>query len=109
MPKSMKSMMDILYGPNGKRGRSCPDCESPMESDGTCSECGCGEGYEEEEEDDSEEEDMHRERMLEIRDDLQRLADKLSKLAGEGEESEAESENYMLPTVFAVRKMVAPK
>lgn len=48
-----------------------------MESDGTCSECGYGEEEEYEEEG---EDDGHMERMIEIRDDLQRLVDKLSKL-----------------------------
>ena len=67
-----------------KKGKSCPECESPLESDGCCSECGYGE-----EEDDmgemddmgeDEGEDMHNERMIELRDDLQRVVDKLSKL-----------------------------
>ena len=63
----------------GGRSRSCPECDSPMESDGTCSECGYGE-EEEYEEEGEEEENGHIERMVEIRDDLQRLVDKLSKL-----------------------------
>ena len=63
----------------GGKGRSCPECESPMESDGTCSECGHGE--EEEYEDEGEgEDDGHMDRMIEVRDDLQRVVDKLSKL-----------------------------
>jgi len=61
----------------GGKSRSCPECDSPMESDGTCSECGYGE---EEEYKDEGEGDGHMERMVEIRDDLQRLVDKLSKL-----------------------------
>lgn len=64
----------------GGKSRSCPECESPMESDGTCSECGYGEEDDMEMEDDGEEEDMHNERMIELRDDLQRVVDKLSKL-----------------------------
>lgn len=75
MPKSMKSLMMILGGPSGGRERSCPECDSPLESDGCCSECGYGE-----EEDMEEEEDMHNERMKELRDDLQRVVDKLSKM-----------------------------
>jgi hypothetical protein len=74
MPKSMKSLLMILGGPSGGRDRSCPECDSPLESDGCCSECGYGE------EEDMEEEDMHNERMVEIRDDLQRVVDKLSKM-----------------------------
>ena len=77
MPKSMKSLLMILGGPMDGKGRSCPECESPLESDGCCSEC----GYGEEEEDDGEGEgDDHMDRMKELRDDLQRVVDKLSKL-----------------------------
>jgi hypothetical protein len=75
--KSMKAMLAILGGPMGGRSRSCPECESPMESDGTCSECGHGE---EEEYEDEGEGDDHMDRMIEVRDDLQRVVDKLSKL-----------------------------
>lgn len=73
----MNAMLAILGGPMGGKSRSCPECDSPMESDGTCSECGYGE---EEEYEDESEGDGHMERMVEIRDDLQRLVDKLSKL-----------------------------
>jgi len=86
MPKTdAKTLLMILGSPMGsKKGKSCPECESPLESDGCCSECGYGE-----EEDDmgemndmgeDEGEDMHNERMIELRDDLQRVVDKLSKL-----------------------------
>ena len=86
MPKTdAKTLLMILGSPIGsKKGKSCPECESPLESDGCCSECGYGE-----EEDDmgemedmgeDEGEDMHNERMIELRDDLQRIVDKLSKL-----------------------------
>jgi len=49
-----------------------------MESDGTCSECGYGEVEDEGEEYEGEE--MSSDRLMEIRDDLQRVVDKLSKL-----------------------------
>ena len=78
MPKSMKAMLAILGGTMGGKGRSCPECGSPMESDKTCSECGYGEN--EEEYEDEDEDDGHMERMIEVRDDLQRVVDKLSKL-----------------------------
>lgn len=64
---------------SGKKGRSCPECDSPLESDGCCSECGYGEEEEYEDEEEGEEGD-HNERMIEVRDDLQRVVDKLSKL-----------------------------
>lgn len=60
----------------GRKERSCPECESPLESDGCCSECGYGEEEGESEEDEGD----HMDRMIEVRDDLQRVVDKLSKL-----------------------------
>ena len=63
----------------GGKSRSCPECESPLESDGCCSECGYGEEDDMEMEDEGEG-DGHMERMIELRDDLQRVVDKLSKL-----------------------------
>ena len=85
MPKTdAKTLLMILGSPMGsKKGKSCPECESPLESDGCCSECGYGEeeeGEYEEEGGEEEGEDMHNERMIELRDDLQRVVDKLSKL-----------------------------
>ena len=80
MPKSMKAMLAILGGPMGGKGRSCPECGSPMESDKTCSECGYGEDEDMMEDEDEGEDDGHMERMIEVRDDLQRVVDKLSKL-----------------------------
>jgi hypothetical protein len=47
-----------------------------MEMDGSCSECGYGESDGEDMNGESE----HNDRMIEIRDDLQRMVDKLSKL-----------------------------
>lgn len=81
MPKkSLSDALMLIIGAPKKR--SCPECDSPMESDGTCSECGYGESEEEggEYEEEGEEEGDHMERMTEIRDDLQRVVDKLSKL-----------------------------
>lgn len=76
----MNAMLAILGGPMNDKQRSCPECESPMEADGTCSECGYGEEEEYEDEGGEEEGNGHMERMVEIRDDLQRIVDKLSKL-----------------------------
>ena len=76
----MKAMLAILGGPMGGKGRSCPECGSPMESDKTCSECGYGEDEDMMEDEDEGEDDGHMERMIEVRDDLQRVVDKLSKL-----------------------------
>ncbi len=72
--------MMILNGPSNGRERYCPECTSPMEEDGCCSECGYGEEEEDEEEEGEEEEGMDSERVTELRDDLQRVVDKFSKL-----------------------------
>lgn len=85
MPKTdAKTLLMILGSPmGGKKRKSCPECESPLEENGCCSECGYGEeeeGEYEEEGGEEEGEDMHNERMIELRDDLQRVVDKLSKL-----------------------------
>lgn len=94
----------ILNGPSNGRERYCPECTSPMEEDGCCAECGYGE--EEDMEEDEKEEGMGSERVAELRDDLQRIVDKMSKHC----EPEAEEEQeYMLPlpTVYSVRKSAA--
>ena len=81
MPKTdAKALLMFLGGPMVSRKKSCPECESPLEENGCCSECGYGEEEEYEEEGEEEGEDMHNERMIELRDDLQRIVDKLSKL-----------------------------
>lgn len=82
MPKTdAKTLLMILGSPMGSRKKSCPECESPLEENGCCSECGYGEEKEYEEEGGEEEgEDMHNERMIELLAALQRIVDKLSKL-----------------------------
>ena len=75
--KLTDALMMIIGAPKSGKGRSCPECKSPMESDGTCSECGYGE---EEEGEEGEMEDEGGDRLMEIRDDLQRLVDKISKM-----------------------------
>jgi hypothetical protein len=72
------ALMLIIGAPKGSKGRSCPECKSSMESDGTCSECGYGEDDMEEGEEEGGEEGS--DRLVEIRDDLQRIVDKISKL-----------------------------
>lgn len=78
--KSLTDALMLIIGAPKKR--SCPECDSPMESDGYCSECGHGESEEEngEYEGGEEEGGDHMNRMTEIRDDLQRVVDKLSKM-----------------------------
>jgi hypothetical protein len=76
--KLTDALMMIIGSPKNGKGRSCPECESPMESDGTCSECGYGEDEMEEGGEEGGEESS--DRLVEIRDDLQRIVDKISKL-----------------------------
>ena len=75
--KLTDALMMIIGAPKGGKGRSCPECDSPMESDGTCSECGYGEM---EDDGEGEMEGEGADRLMEIRDDLQRLVDKISKM-----------------------------
>lgn len=72
--------MMILNGRMGSNKNTCPDCGSPLEPDGSCSECGYGESEDNGGDMESEMEGEHSDRMAEIRDDLQRIVDKLSKL-----------------------------
>lgn len=77
--KSLTDALMLIIGAPKKR--SCPECGSPMESDGSCSECGYGESEDQGGEyENGEEEGDHMNRMTEIRDDLQRVVDKLSKM-----------------------------
>ena len=77
--KLTDALMMIIGAPKGGKQRSCPECDSPMESDGTCSECGYGE-MEDDGEGESEVEGSSAERLMELRDDLQRVVDKISKM-----------------------------
>jgi hypothetical protein len=57
----------------------CPDCGCDMKSNGTCPECGYGED-DGEMEDDGEEEGMDMQAIMDVRDDLQRVVEKLGRL-----------------------------
>jgi len=54
----------------------CPDCGCDMKSNGTCPEC----GYGEEEEGEDEGGEMDVQAIMDIRDDLQRVVEKLGRL-----------------------------
>ena len=64
-----------LFGGNGKE--YCPDCGCDMPSSGACPECGYGE---EDGEDEDEGEEMDMQKIMDIRDDLQRVVEKLGRL-----------------------------
>jgi tRNA(Ile2) C34 agmatinyltransferase TiaS len=56
----------------------CPDCGCDMKSNGTCPECGYGE--EEDTEEEGGEEEMDMQAIMDIRDDLQKLVEKLGRI-----------------------------
>ena len=79
MPKY--EMADSLMSAFGMRRKGlCPDCGGEMKN-GECEEC----GYGKEEEEDDEEESSNVSALLEIRDDLQRLSNKIAKLIENGD------------------------
>jgi predicted amidophosphoribosyltransferase len=75
--KNLTDALMLIIG--GPKKHSCPECESDMEADNTCSECGYGE-TEDDGESEMEEGDASADRLMEIRDDLQRIVDKISKM-----------------------------
>ena len=61
----------------------CPDCGCDMKSNGTCPDCGYGE-----EEDDTEEEgeeEMDMQAIMDIKNDLQRVMEKIDRLIVNGD------------------------
>ena len=64
-----------LMGGTGKE--YCPDCGCDLKSNGSCPECGYGEEMDEEEKGD---EGKHMQAMMDLRDDLQRIVEKLGRL-----------------------------
>ncbi len=75
-------LTDAIVGILGGRS-SCPDCGSLslMEGQGCCGECGYdSEGEEEEEDEEEEDENMSLQELLDVKDDLQRLVEKVNRL-----------------------------
>jgi tRNA(Ile2) C34 agmatinyltransferase TiaS len=60
----------------------CPDCGCDMRSNGTCPDCGYGE---EEDEDDMEEEGPDLQAIMDIKNDLQRVMEKIDRLIVNGD------------------------
>jgi len=56
----------------------CPDCGCDMKSNGCCPDCGYGE--EEDMEEEEGEEEMDVQAIMDIRDDLQKLVEKLGRI-----------------------------
>lgn len=78
------SKLSIILGPlmGGSGKEYCPDCGCDMQSNGTCPECGYGEDEGEEE---GGEESSHMQAMMDLRDDLQRIVEKLGRLISNGD------------------------
>lgn len=57
----------------------CPDCGAPMNGEGGCDECGYGMEGDEEEEDD-EEEGVSLQELLDVKDELQRVLEKINRM-----------------------------
>ena len=64
---------------NGTGKQYCPDCGCDLKSNGSCPECGYGED-DGEMEDEGEDEGMDMQAIMDIRDDLQRVVEKLGRL-----------------------------
>ena len=83
MPKY--GMADSLMSVFGmRRKRSCPDCGTEMEN-GECEECGYGNEEKDDDEEGDEEDSSNVSVLLEIRDDLQRLSNKIAELIKNGD------------------------
>jgi hypothetical protein len=58
----------------------CPDCGCDLKSTGSCPDCGYGE-----EEDEGEEEGMDMQALIDLKNDLQRVMEKLDRLIVNGD------------------------
>lgn len=58
----------------------CPDCGASLNGEGCCDECGYGTGEEEEEEGEDESEGASLQELLDIKDELQRVLEKVNRL-----------------------------
>jgi hypothetical protein len=82
------SKLSIILGPlMGGSGKDyCPDCGCDMQSNGVCPDCGYGEeNGKEEDEKENGEESSHMQAMMDLRDDLQRIVEKLGRLISNGD------------------------
>ena len=68
----------------GGRKDYCPDCGCDMKSNGTCPDCGYGED-EGQEEGEGEEEGMDMQALIDIKNDLQRVMEKIDRLIVNGD------------------------
>lgn len=78
-------MADSLMSAFGMRRKGlCPDCGSEMKG-GECEECGYGNEEEDDDEEGDEQDSSNVSVLLEIRDDLQRLSNKIADLIKNGD------------------------
>ena len=71
-----------LMGGGGKN--YCPDCGCDLRSNGTCPDCGYGEENDEDE-GEGEEEGMDMQVLIDLKNDLQRVMEKLDRLIVNGD------------------------
>jgi hypothetical protein len=62
----------------------CPDCGCDMKSNGTCPDCGYGE-EEDDMEEEGEEEGMDMQALVDLKNDLQRVMEKIDRLIVNGD------------------------
>ena len=62
----------------------CPDCGCDMKSNGTCPDCGYGE-EEDDMEEEGEEEGMDMQALIDLKNDLQRVMEKIDRLIVNGD------------------------
>lgn len=77
------SKLLIALGMGGAGKQYCPDCGCDMKSSGTCPDCGYGEEEGGEMESEDEGEGMDMQAIMDIRDSLQRVVEKLGRLLSE--------------------------
>lgn len=63
----------------------CPDCGCEMKSNGTCPDCGYGEEEEDDMEEEGEEEGMDMQALIDLKNDLQRVMEKIDRLIVNGD------------------------
>ena len=75
------SKLILALGPMMGGNSYCPDCGCDMKSNGTCPECGYGEEEDMKSEgNDEEEEGVDTQGLLDLKDDLQRVIEKINRL-----------------------------
>ena len=81
----MSKLTLVLGSLMGGNKEYCPDCGCDMKSNGTCPECGYGEEEEGDDMEEGEEEGMDMQALIDLKNDLQRVMEKLDRLIVNGD------------------------